>query len=89
MSDAIQAILGLLSGGTGGLYAILAGVISAIGIALSLYLKGRTDAKAKARLKDLEAYRDTTERMQNAPKLNQNSVDDVAAARGVLRDAAK
>jgi hypothetical protein len=56
--------------------------ILAIFGALGLYVKGRSDAKAKADLKDLKAHKQTTERMQDADAA---MGDDPAVLRDSLR----
>lgn len=59
------------------------GYIAAAGAALvgilGVYIKGRRDAKAKADLRDLKGFKETTERMQDA----ESSMGDDPA---VLRD---
>lgn len=46
----------------GGLWKPLLAVLGAVGI----YAKGRSDAKAKADLRDLKSFKKTTERMHDA-----------------------
>ena len=62
------------------------GYLAAAGAALlglgGVYLKGRSDAKAKADLRDLKANAKTTERMQDADAA---MGDDPAALREWLR----
>ena len=62
----------------GGLWKPLLAVLGALG----LYAKGRSDAKAKADLRDLKANAKTTERMQDADAA---MGDDPAALREWLR----
>jgi hypothetical protein len=50
--------------------------------ALGLYVKGRSDANAKADLRDLKAHKKTTERMQDAEAA---MGDDPAVLRDSLR----
>lgn len=61
-------------------YAAAAG--AAVLGALGLYFKGRSDAKAKADLRDLKGFKKTTERMQDADAA---MGDDPAALREWLR----
>ena len=62
------------------------GYIAAAGAALlglgGFYLKGRRDAKAKADLRDLNGFKQTTERMQDADVA---MGDDPAVLRDSLR----
>ncbi len=62
------------------------GYIAAAGAALlglgGFYLKGRSDAKAKADLRDMKGFKKTTERMQDADAA---MGDDPAALREWLR----
>jgi hypothetical protein len=62
------------------------GYIAAAGAALlgalGLYFKGRSDAKAKADLRDLKGFKKTTERMQDADVA---MGDDPSALREWLR----
>lgn len=62
----------------GGLWRPLLAVLGAAG----LYAKGRSDAKAKADLRDLKGFKKTTERMQDADAA---MGDDPAALREWLR----
>ena len=62
----------------GGLWKPLLAVLGAVG----LYAKGRSDAKAKADLRDLKSNAKTTERMQDADAA---MGDDPAALREWLR----
>ncbi len=62
----------------GGLWKPLLAVLGAVGI----YAKGRSDAKAKADLRDLKGFKKTTERMQDADAA---MGDDPAALREWLR----
>lgn len=62
----------------GGLWKPLLAVLGAVG----LYFKGRSDAKAKADLRDLKSNAKTTERMQDADAA---MGDDPAALREWLR----
>ena len=62
----------------GGLWKPLLAVLGALG----LYFKGRSDAKAKADLRDLKSNAKTTERMQDADAA---MGDDPAALREWLR----
>lgn len=62
----------------GGLWKPLLAVLGAVGI----YAKGRSDAKAKADLRDLKSNAKTTERMQDADAA---MGDDPAALREWLR----
>lgn len=50
--------------------------------ALGLYFKGRSDAKAKADLRDLKGFKETTERIQDADAA---MGDDPAVLRDSLR----
>jgi hypothetical protein len=60
--------------------------IAALFGALALYVKGRSDAKAKADMQDLKAHKETTERMQNADAA---MGDDPAALRQWLKERAE
>lgn len=62
----------------GGLWRPLLAVLGAAG----LYVKGRADAKAKADLRDLNGFKKTTERMQDADAA---MGDDPAVLRDSLR----
>ncbi len=62
----------------GGLWKPILAVLGALG----LYVKGRSDAKAKADLRDLKAHKKTTERMQDADAA---MGDDPAVLRDSLR----
>ena len=62
----------------GGLWKPLLAVLGALG----LYAKGRSDAKAKADLRDLKDFKETTERMQDADAA---MGDDPAVLRDSLR----
>lgn len=62
----------------GGLWKPLLAVLGALG----LYAKGRADAKAKADLRDLNGFKKTTERMQDADAA---MGDDPAVLRDSLR----
>lgn len=62
----------------GGLWKPILAVLGALG----LYAKGRADAKAKADLRDMKAFKKTTERMQDADAA---MGDDPAALREWLR----
>lgn len=55
--------------------------LAALLAVLSVYGKGRADARQKERQRDLEAYRETRERMDAAP-----SHTDAAAWRRWLRE---
>jgi hypothetical protein len=85
----METILGLLTGGSAGIYAAVAGIIAVIGGAVTLYLKGRADAKAKADIARLQEWANTRERIDNAKTLDAGKPDDIAAARKRLRDTAK
>ena len=63
----------------GGLWKPLLAVLGAVG----LYAKGRRDAKAKADLRDLKGFKETTERMTDADVA---MGDDPSALREWLRD---
>ena len=62
------------------------GYVAAAGTALlgvlAAYVKGRRDAKAKADLRDLKGFKETTERMQDADAA---MGDDPAVLRDSLR----
>ena len=62
----------------GGLWKPLLAVLGALG----LYAKGRADAKAKADLRDLKGFKETTERIQDADAA---MGDDPAVLRDSLR----
>ena len=62
----------------GGLWRPLLAVLGAAGV----YVKGRADAKAKADLRDLNGFKKTTERMQDADAA---MGDDPSALREWLR----
>lgn len=62
----------------GGLWRPLLAVLGAAGV----YVKGRADAKAKADLRDLKGFKETTERMQDADAA---MGDDPAVLRDSLR----
>lgn len=62
----------------GGLWKPLLAVLGAAGV----YVKGRADAKAKADLRDLNGFKKTTERMQDADAA---MGDDPAVLRDSLR----
>ena len=62
----------------GGLWKPLLAVLGAAGV----YVKGRSDAKAKADLRDLKGFKKTTERMQDADAA---MGDDPAVLRDSLR----
>ena len=62
----------------GGLWKPLLAVLGAVGI----YAKGRSDAKAKADLRDLKGFKKTTERIQDADAA---MGDDPAVLRDSLR----
>ena len=62
----------------GGLWKPMLAVLGALG----LYAKGRSDAKAKADLRDLKDFKETTERMQDADAA---MGDDPAVLRDSLR----
>ena len=62
----------------GGLWRPLLAVLGAAGV----YVKGRADAKAKADLRDLNGFKKTTERMQDADAA---MGDDPAVLRDSLR----
>ena len=62
----------------GGLWKPLLAVLGAAGI----YAKGRSDAKAKADLRDLKGFKKTTERMQDADAA---MGDDPAVLRDSMR----
>ena len=62
----------------GGLWKPLLAVLGALG----LYAKGRSDAKAKADLRDLKGFKKTTERMQDADAA---MGDDPAVLRDSMR----
>ena len=62
----------------GGLWRPLLAVLGALG----LYAKGRSDAKAKADLRDLKGFKKTTERIQDADAA---MGDDPAVLRDSLR----
>ena len=62
----------------GGLWKPLLAVLGALG----LYAKGRSDAKAKADLRDLKGFKKTTERIQDADAA---MGDDPAVLRDSLR----
>lgn len=62
----------------GGLWKPLLAVLGAAG----LYVKGRADAKAKADLRDLNGFKETTERIQDADAA---MGDDPAVLRDSLR----
>ena len=62
----------------GGLWKPLLAVLGALG----LYAKGRADAKAKADLRNLKGFKETTERMQDADAA---MGDDPAVLRDSLR----
>ncbi len=65
-------------------WAPLAGLLAAVVAGLGVYLKGRADAAHGAARRDLQDYRDTRERMDNA-----QAPGSVDAARGWLRDRAQ
>ena len=60
---------------------IAAAVTALLGL-LGVYVKGRRDAKAKADLRDLKGFKETTERMQDADAA---MGDDPAVLRDSLR----
>lgn len=60
--------------------------VAALAAGLALYLKGRSDASAKAAAKESAAYRDTRKDMDDAQA---NLGDDPAALRDWLRERAK
>ena len=62
----------------GGLWKPLLAVLGALGA----YVKGRADAKAKADLRDLKGFKETTERIQDADAA---MGDDPAVLRDSLR----
>lgn len=62
----------------GGLWKPLLAVLGALG----LYAKGRSDAKAKADLRDLKGFKKTTERIQDADAA---MGDDPAVLRDSMR----
>ena len=60
--------------------AVLWKPFAALMAVLGVYGKGRADARQKAKQRDLEAYRETRERMDAAPRF-----DDARRARDWLR----
>lgn len=85
----IETILGLLTGGTSWITAAFAGLLAALAGGIGLYVKGRSDAKTKAKAEAEKARADTLERIINAPVLDADKPADVAAARDRLRKRAK
>lgn len=73
----------MISGIVPNLWGYIAAAGAAILGALGLYFKGRSDAKRKADLKDLQGFKKTTERMQDAEAA---MGDDPAVLRDSLRN---
>lgn len=72
----------LITGLVPNLWGYAAAAVAAVLAALGLYFKGRSDAKAKADLRDLKGFKKTTERMQDADAA---MGDDPATLREWLR----
>ena len=72
----------LISGLVPNLWGYLAAAGAAIAAIAGVYFKGRSDAKAKADLRDLKGFKKTTERMQDADAA---MGDDPAVLRDSLR----
>ena len=72
----------MISGLVPNLWGYLAAAGAAIAAIAGVYFKGRSDAKAKADLRDLKGFKKTTERMQDADAA---MGDDPAVLRDSLR----
>lgn len=75
-------IMDLISGLLPNVWGYIAAAGAALLGALGLYFKGRSDAKAKADLRDLKGFKETTERMHDAESA---MGDDPAVLRDSMR----
>lgn len=79
----MEALIGLVLGGSGELYMWVGGIAAALLGAMGLYFKGGSNAKKKAKIGDLEGALEVGSKADEARK---NSSDDDRSGDDRLRD---
>ncbi len=82
----MDALIGLVTGGTGELFGWIAGFAGVFAVALGLYFKGGQSVKRKAKINDLERSLDIVEKADEARK---QSASDKRSNNKRLRERGK